>query len=96
MSNLIHKSYGVFVDSDFFHYESCCPECRRPFVVQLRDMVPAMAEEEGMDVTEMTLPAPPPPTSFVIDLEKYNTLDSPDFNLSPNSPYLLRVELVID
>jgi hypothetical protein len=31
MSELVHKSYGVLIDVDFFHYEGTCPECRRPF-----------------------------------------------------------------
>lgn len=96
MSNLIHKSYGVLVDSDFFHYEGCCPECRRPFAVQLREAMTAMVDEEGIIVTDMPMPELPPPAPFVIDLEKYDTLDNPEPNPQPaDSPFVLRVELVI-
>lgn len=31
MRELVHKSYGVMVDANFFHYESCCQECHRIF-----------------------------------------------------------------
>lgn len=102
MSNLIHKSYGVLVDSDFFHYEGCCPECRRPFAVQLRQTQVVTAEEgeEDTAVTELMLPEPTDPSSFVFDLEKYDSLDDPGFkSLSaelPGSPFVLRVELIIE
>lgn len=29
---LLHKSFGNQVDIDCYHYEGCCPECRRPFI----------------------------------------------------------------
>ncbi|MCL4263773.1 MAG: hypothetical protein KJ069_11180 [Anaerolineae bacterium] len=102
MSNLIHKSYGVLMDSDFFHYEGCCQECRRPFTVQLRQtqVVTVGDGEEGTAVTELMLPVPINPSSLVFDLEKYDTLDDPDFKLPPtelpDSPFVLRVELVIE
>ncbi len=99
MSNLIHKSYGVLVDSDFFHYEGCCQECRRPYAVQLRDRV-TMIDEEGTAVMDSSLPELPSPPPFVIDLEKYDTLDHPAVTLSPprpmDSPFELRVQLVIE
>lgn len=34
MRELVHKSYGVRLDADFFHYESCCKECARSFAFQ--------------------------------------------------------------
>ncbi len=98
MSHLIHKSYGVLVDSDFFHYEGCCPECRRPYAVQLRERV-TMMDEEGTAVTEIMIPESFTPSTLVFDLEKYDTLDEPDIKLPPteptDSPFILRVELVI-
>ncbi len=102
MSNLIHKSYGVLMDSDFFHYEGCCLECRRPFAVQLRQtqVVTAGDGEEDTAVTELMLPEPINPSSLVFNLEKYDTLDGPDFKSPPaelpDSPFVLRVELVIE
>ncbi len=30
--HLVHKTYGVRVDNDFYHYEGCCKECQRPYV----------------------------------------------------------------
>lgn len=35
MSNLVHKSYGVRIDTAFYHYESYCEECRRAYVCYL-------------------------------------------------------------
>lgn len=32
MPDLLHKSYGIRMDVDYFHYEGCCKECRRRFV----------------------------------------------------------------
>jgi hypothetical protein len=96
MSNLIHKSYGVLVDSDFFHYESCCPECRRTFAVQLRQ--PLTTNEEDLTAAA-TLPALPPPPAIIIDLAKYDSLDNPGAGLPPAAPneglYVLRVQLHI-
>ncbi|GIK58206.1 MAG: hypothetical protein BroJett015_38690 [Chloroflexota bacterium] len=102
MSNLIHKSYGVLMDSDFFHYESCCPECRRRFIVQLRQTQVVTEDDDAEDtaVTERMLPEPINPSSLVFNLEKYDTLDGPDFKSPPaelpDSPFVLRVELVIE
>jgi hypothetical protein len=42
MLELTHKSYGVRLDIMHSHYESCCIECRRPFVYQAAD-----SEEEA-------------------------------------------------
>ncbi|HRQ41708.1 MAG TPA: hypothetical protein PLD25_27625 [Chloroflexota bacterium] len=101
MSNLIHKSYGVLMDSDFYHYEGCCPECRRLFVVQLREAQEVADANGEVDtaVPDMGIPEPLSPASFVFDLEKYDTMDAPDSQLPPpqltDNPFVLRVELVI-
>lgn len=34
MRELVHKTYGVRLDADFFHYEGCCKECARPYYFQ--------------------------------------------------------------
>lgn len=93
MSSLIHKSYGVMVDNDFFHFESCCLECRRPFVVFL--VTAAEAETAPAESEAAT------PPSFTIDLEKYDALDDPDFKLPPPTeppavPTTFRIRLLID
>ncbi len=31
--DLIYKSFGNRVDLEFYHYEGCCPACKRPFVL---------------------------------------------------------------
>lgn len=31
-SELIHKSYGNQIDTGCYHFEGCCPECRRHFI----------------------------------------------------------------
>ena len=97
MRSLIHKSFGVMVDNDFFHYESCCPECRRPFEVAV-----TIAEEveEAIGAAEGEAPAPSQP-SFTIDLEKYDSLDDPDFKLPPPTdppatPTIFRIQLFIE
>lgn len=35
--DLVQKSYGSRVDIDCYHFEGCCPECRRNFVYQAAD-----------------------------------------------------------
>lgn len=32
--DLVHKSFGSRFDNDCYHFEGCCPECRRNFVYQ--------------------------------------------------------------
>ena len=32
--NLVHKSFGVRLDVDFYHYEGCCVACCRQFVYE--------------------------------------------------------------
>jgi hypothetical protein len=37
--NLVHKTYGVRLDVDFYHYDGCCIACSRRFIYR--------ADEEG-------------------------------------------------
>jgi hypothetical protein len=32
--NLVHKAFGVRLDVDFYHFESCCVACCRQFVYE--------------------------------------------------------------
>lgn len=32
---LLQRSYGCRIDLDFYHFESCCPDCCRHYVVDL-------------------------------------------------------------
>ena len=34
MRDLISKSYGVLLNVDFYHYDSCCSECSRRFTLK--------------------------------------------------------------
>jgi hypothetical protein len=82
MSNLVHKSYGVRIDTEFYHYESYCEECRRAYVCFLpEEPTPETAvpleetDEIGVEetapqetVVEETAVPPKPPVSFAKQL----------------------------
>jgi hypothetical protein len=37
MGELVSRSFNVRLDIDYYHYESCCPECKRPFQFRAAD-----------------------------------------------------------
>jgi hypothetical protein len=51
MADLVSRSFNVRLDIDYYHYESRCPECRRPFQFRAARGA-ADADEDGKELEE--------------------------------------------